>query len=151
VAVVAVDGGEADDVLPRHPGPVHAHAVPAEAVLGLQRLLRLPGVLALEVGGVADLHHAVVDVEIRELLGLPLDDDGVVAGELQRGAEEPVGIGGGGSGKAEAKFDFRLVPAAGGSPKLQSSASAKEDTSDMSANAALQEEARAVAAAVGRE
>jgi hypothetical protein len=62
-----------------------------------------------------------------------------------------VGIGGGGSGKAEAKFDFRLVPAAGGSPKLQSSASAKEDTSDMSANAALQEEARAVAAAVGRE
>ena len=62
-----------------------------------------------------------------------------------------VGMGGGGSGKAEAKFDFRLVPAAGGSPKLQSSASAKEDTSDMSANAALQEEARAVAAAVGRE
>jgi hypothetical protein len=62
-----------------------------------------------------------------------------------------VGMGGGGSGKAEAKFDFRLVPAAGGSPKLQSSASAKEDTSDMSANAALQEEARAVAAAIGRE
>src|SRR6185436_3584241 len=61
------------------------------------------------------------------------------------------GMGGGGSGKAEAKFDFRLVPAAGGSPKLQSSASAKEETSDMSANAALQEEARAVAAAIGRE
>jgi hypothetical protein len=60
-----------------------------------------------------------------------------------------VGIGGGGSGKAEAKFDYRLVPAAGGSAKLQSSASAKEDTSDASANAALQEEARAVTAALG--
>jgi len=62
-----------------------------------------------------------------------------------------VGIGGGGSGKAEAKFDYRLVPAAGGSPKLQSSASAKEDTADASAHAALQDEARAVTAAVGRE
>jgi len=60
-----------------------------------------------------------------------------------------VGIGGGGSGKAEAKFDYRLVPAAGGSAKLQSSASAKEDTSEASANAALQEEARAVTAALG--
>lgn len=60
-----------------------------------------------------------------------------------------VGMGGGGSVKGEAKFDFRLVPAAGGSPKLQSSASAKEDTADASANAALQEEARAVTAALG--
>jgi hypothetical protein len=60
-----------------------------------------------------------------------------------------VGMGGGGSGKAEAKFDFRLVPAAGGAPKLQSSASAKEDTADASANAALQDEARAVTAAIG--
>jgi hypothetical protein len=62
-----------------------------------------------------------------------------------------VGMGGGGSGKAEAKFDYRLVPAAGGSPKLQSSASAKEDTADASANAALQDEARAITAAIGRE
>jgi len=60
-----------------------------------------------------------------------------------------VGIGGGGSGKAEAKFDYRLVPAAGGSAKLQSSASGKEETSEASANAALQEEARAVTAALG--
>lgn len=60
------------------------------------------------------------------------------------------GVGGGGdAGKSEAKFDFRLVPAAGGSPKVQSSASGKEDTTDASVNAALQEEARAVAAAVG--
>lgn len=60
------------------------------------------------------------------------------------------GVGGSGdAGKSEAKFDFRLVPAGGGSPKLQSSASGKEDTTDASVNAALQEEARAVAAAVG--
>jgi hypothetical protein len=60
-----------------------------------------------------------------------------------------VGGGGGDAGKSEAKFDFRLVPAAGGSPRLQSSASGKEDTTDASVNAALQDEARAVAAAVG--
>jgi len=63
-----------------------------------------------------------------------------------------VGIGGGGGGgKAEAKLDFRLVPVGSTSPKLQSSASAKEDSSDASINAALQEEARAVVSAVGRE
>jgi hypothetical protein len=60
------------------------------------------------------------------------------------------GVGGGGeSGKAEAKFDFRLVPVGSTSPKLQSSSSGKEETTDASVNAALQEEARAVAGAVG--
>ena len=59
------------------------------------------------------------------------------------------GVGGGETGKAEAKFDFRLVPVGSTSPKLQSSASGKEDTTDASVNAALQEEARAVAGAAG--
>ena len=60
------------------------------------------------------------------------------------------GVGGGGeTGKAEAKFDFRLVPVGSTSPKLQSSASGKEDTFDASVNAALQDEARAIAGAVG--
>jgi hypothetical protein len=60
------------------------------------------------------------------------------------------GVGGGGdAGKSEAKFDFRLVPVGSSSPKLQSSASGKEETTDASVNAALQEEARAVAGAVG--
>jgi hypothetical protein len=60
-----------------------------------------------------------------------------------------VGIGGGGAGKAEAKLDYRLVPVGSTSPKLQASASAKEETSDASLNAALQDEARAVVGAVG--
>ena len=59
------------------------------------------------------------------------------------------GIGGGDTGKAEAKLDYRLVPVGSTSPKLQSSASGKEETSDASVNAALQDEARAVAGAVG--
>ncbi len=60
------------------------------------------------------------------------------------------GVGGSGdAGKAEAKFDFRLVPVGSSSPKLQSSASGKEETTDASVNAALQEEARAVVGAVG--
>ena len=60
------------------------------------------------------------------------------------------GVGGGGeTGKAEAKFDFRLVPVGSTSPKLQSSASGKEDTIDATVNAVLQDEARAVAGAVG--
>lgn len=60
------------------------------------------------------------------------------------------GVSSGESGKSEAKLDYRLVPVDGTSPKLQSSASAKEETADASVNAALQEEARAVAGAVGR-
>ena len=60
-----------------------------------------------------------------------------------------VGVGGGGAGKAEAKLDYRLMPVGSTSPKVQSSASAKEETSDASINAALQDEARAVVGAVG--
>ncbi len=60
-----------------------------------------------------------------------------------------VGIGGGGAGKAEAKLEYRLVPVGSTSPKLQASASGKEETSDASINAALQDEARAVVGAVG--
>jgi len=59
------------------------------------------------------------------------------------------GVTSGDSGKTEAKFDFRLVPVDSTTPKLQSAASAKEDTADATVNAALQEEARAVASAVG--
>jgi predicted secreted protein len=60
-----------------------------------------------------------------------------------------VGGGGGDVGKAEAKFDFRLVPAGSSSAKLQSSASGKEETTEASVNAALQEEARAVVGTLG--
>jgi len=60
------------------------------------------------------------------------------------------GVGGSGdAGKAEAKLDFRLVAVGSSSAKLQSSASGKEETSEASVNAALQEEARAVVGAVG--
>jgi hypothetical protein len=60
------------------------------------------------------------------------------------------GVGGGGdAGKAEAKLDFRLVAVGSSSAKLQSSASGKEETTEASVNAALQEEARAVVGAVG--
>ena len=54
------------------------------------------------------------------------------------------GVSSGDSGKSEAKFDFRLVPADGSAAKLQSSSSGKEDSTEASVNAALQEEARAV-------
>jgi hypothetical protein len=59
------------------------------------------------------------------------------------------GIGSTDTGKSEAKLDYRLVPVGSSSPKLQSSASAKEATADASVNAALQDVARAVTGAVG--
>jgi hypothetical protein len=59
------------------------------------------------------------------------------------------GVGSGEGGKSEAKLDYRLVAVDSTSPKLQSSAAAKEETAEASVNAALQDEARAVAAAVG--
>ncbi len=60
------------------------------------------------------------------------------------------GVNSGDSGKSEAKLDFRLVAAGGSSPTVQSSASSKEDSPEASISAALQSEAKAVAAAVGR-
>jgi hypothetical protein len=55
-----------------------------------------------------------------------------------------------GGGKAEARLDFRLLPAGSSSPTVQSSALGKEDSQEASISAALEGEARAVAAAVPR-
>ena len=60
------------------------------------------------------------------------------------------GIGSGDTGKAEAKLDFRLFPIGGSSPVAQSSASAKEETTDASLNAAIRDEAQAVVDAIPR-
>lgn len=70
-----------------------------------------------------------------------------IGGMLGRAA----GIGGSGdSGKSEARLDFRLIAEGSTSPKVQSSASSKEDSDQASMSAAIEAEARAVAAAVGR-
>ena len=60
------------------------------------------------------------------------------------------GISSGDTGKAEAKLDFRLVPTGSSSPVAQSSASAKEETTEASLNAAIRDEAQAVIDAVPR-
>jgi hypothetical protein len=60
------------------------------------------------------------------------------------------GVGSGDPGKSEAKFDFRLVATGSSSPTVQSSASSKEDSQEASITAALEGEARALAAAVPR-
>src|SRR5262249_45190052 len=97
VAIVALDGREADEVLPRGTDGVNGKAVAGQPVLLLQGLLCLPRVLALEMRGGTDLHRVVVDVEVRQRLGLSLDHDGVVARVLERGAEEAIGLRGGGA------------------------------------------------------
>ncbi|PYS44339.1 MAG: hypothetical protein DMF71_04025 [Acidobacteria bacterium] len=58
------------------------------------------------------------------------------------------GVDSGSSGKSEARLDFRLLPAGSSAVTLQSSASANEDNQDASVRAAIEGEARAVAAAV---
>ena len=60
-----------------------------------------------------------------------------------------VGGGSGDAGKSEARLDYRLVSVEGGAARLQASASSKEDSTDASVNAALQDEAKAVTSAVG--
>jgi hypothetical protein len=60
------------------------------------------------------------------------------------------GIGSGDTGKAEAKLDFRLVPTASSSPVAQSSASAKEETTEASLSSAIRNEAQAVIDAIPR-
>lgn len=60
------------------------------------------------------------------------------------------GVGSGDTGKSETKLDFRLIPAEGSSPTVQSSSSGKEDSQESSVTTALEGEAKAVAAAVSK-
>ncbi len=69
-----------------------------------------------------------------------------IGGMLGRAA----GVGSGDPGKAEARLDFRLIPAGSSSPTIQSSASGKEDNEQTSVTAAIESEAKAVAGAVGK-
>lgn len=55
------------------------------------------------------------------------------------------------AGKTEAKVDYKLVAVGETSPRLQASASAKEEGDDNSAGTALAQEARAVSAAVRKQ
>lgn len=69
-----------------------------------------------------------------------------IGGFLGRAA----GVDTGGAGKSEAKLDFRLIATGSTSPTVQSSASSKEDTDQASVSAAIESEARAIAAAIGK-
>ena len=60
------------------------------------------------------------------------------------------GVDSGNAGKSEARLDFRLLPAGSSAATVQSSASASEDSQDASVRAAIEGEARAVAAALPR-
>jgi hypothetical protein len=60
------------------------------------------------------------------------------------------GVGSSDAGKAEVRLDYRLVPTASASAITQSSASAKEETQELSLTTAIASEARAVAGAVPR-
>jgi hypothetical protein len=61
------------------------------------------------------------------------------------------GIGSGGVDKTEAKVEFKLIPVGESSPRLQSSAGAKEEGDDASAGAALDTEAKMVSAAARKK
>jgi hypothetical protein len=69
-----------------------------------------------------------------------------IGGLLGRAA----GVSSGDAGKSEARLDFRLIQAGSSTPKVQSSASGKEDSDQASVSAAIESEAKAVASAVGR-
>jgi hypothetical protein len=60
------------------------------------------------------------------------------------------GVSSSDTGKSEARLDFRLLATGSSSPTIQSSASSKEDSDQASVSAALESEAKAVAAAVAR-
>lgn len=58
------------------------------------------------------------------------------------------GVGSGGAEKTESKVEFKLFPVGDSAPRLQSSASGKEEGDDASAGAAVDTEAKQVSAAV---
>jgi hypothetical protein len=69
-----------------------------------------------------------------------------IGGMLGRAA----GVSSGEAGKSEARLDFRLIATGSSSPTVQSSASSKEDSDQASISAAIENEAKAVASAVGK-
>ncbi|MDX6383532.1 MAG: hypothetical protein QOK48_1105 [Blastocatellia bacterium] len=69
-----------------------------------------------------------------------------IGGFLGRAA----GVDTGGAGKSEARLDFRLIATGSTSPTVQSSASSKEDSDQASVSAAIESEAKAIAAALGK-
>jgi hypothetical protein len=58
------------------------------------------------------------------------------------------GVGSGGAEKTESKVEFKLLPVGDSAPRLQSSASGKEEGDDASAGTAVDTEAKMVSAAV---
>lgn len=56
-----------------------------------------------------------------------------------------------GGDRYESRVEFRLVPASGGAPQLESNATAKEEGAEASVGAALEREAKAVAAAARKK
>jgi hypothetical protein len=61
------------------------------------------------------------------------------------------GVGSGSLGKTEAKLEFKLVPVGETSPRLQASASGKEEGDEASAGAAIDAEAKAVISAAKKK
>jgi hypothetical protein len=51
----------------------------AQSMFGIERILHLPGILAQQLRGIAQLDKVVLNVKINPAGGLPLEDDGVVA------------------------------------------------------------------------
>src|SRR4030095_13211276 len=97
VTEVALNGGEAHEVLAGRADRVDRELVADQAGLPVERVLRLPRVQPEQRLGVAQLDDVVVDVEIDPALRLPLDDDRVVTAIFQIRAEESVGLGRGGT------------------------------------------------------
>src|SRR5262249_10325905 len=93
VAVIALDRREAHALLAGHADRVDGQLVTGKPQLEVQRVLRFPRVLAEQRTGVAQLEHVVVDVQVYPVLGLSLDDDGVVAAVLEVRPEEAVRLG----------------------------------------------------------
>ena len=61
------------------------------------------------------------------------------------------GVGSGSLGKTESKVEFKLIPVGESSPRLQASASGKEEGDDASAGAAIDAEAKSVSSAAKKK
>lgn len=79
-----------------------------------------------------------------DITGLKLSAAKAFGGMLGRAT----GVGSGSVGKTEAKVEFKLIPVGESAPRLQSTASGKEEGDDASAGAAIDAEAKAVTSAV---
>ena len=166
--VLGTSGGAAEaaaeTVGPKSPGVVRVGVAPLTNRAGREvsaDSLRAQLVGAIEGSGVEAVPLAAADQSAAEAEAVRKECDFILYTDIVSLKQSAAGKVGGmfgrvtgaatGADRYESRVEFRLVPTGGGSPHLESNATAKEEGAEASIGAALEREAKAVVSAARRK